>query len=51
MLNIVLHIVDRVGRLHFEGDGFAGQRLDENLHAAKEAEDEIKGELQERLER
>ena len=37
--------VDRVGRLHLEGDGLAGERLDEDLHATAEAEHEVKRHL------
>jgi hypothetical protein len=32
VLNLLLDIVDRVGRLHLEGDGLASQGLDKDLH-------------------
>ena len=32
VLDLGLHIVDRVGRLHLEGDGLAREGLDEDLH-------------------
>jgi hypothetical protein len=32
VLNLGLDIVDSVGRLNLEGDGLAGQGLDEDLH-------------------
>ena len=34
ILNLLLHVVDGVGRLHFQGDGFASERLNENLHSS-----------------
>ena len=33
VLNLLLHVVDRVTRLHIERDGLARQRLDEDLRA------------------
>jgi len=45
VLDLGLDIVDRVGRFHFEGDGFAGQCLDKDLHTTMETEDEVKGRL------
>ena len=35
VLNLRLHIVDGIGRLHIEGDGLAGERLHEDLHRCK----------------
>ena len=32
VLDLRLHVVDGVRRLHLQGDGLAGQGLDENLH-------------------
>ena len=32
VLNLGLDVVDSVGRLNLEGDGLAGQGLDEDLH-------------------
>ena len=31
-LNLSLHVLNGVRRLHLEGDGLAGQRFDEDLH-------------------
>jgi hypothetical protein len=45
ILNLRLHIVDSVGRLDFQRNGFAGQRLDEDLHASTEPKDEVKSRL------
>ena len=42
VLNLRLDIVDSVRRLHFKSDGLARQCLDEDLHAATEAQDEMK---------
>ena len=39
VLDLRLNIVDRVGRLHLEGDSLARQRLNEDLHASTETED------------
>lgn len=38
VLDLGLHIVDRVGRLDFESDRLARQGLDENLHTTTETE-------------
>ena len=32
VLDLLLDVVDRVGRLHFQSDGLAGEGSDENLH-------------------
>merc|ERR1711939_624178 len=45
VLNLLLHVLDRVRALDLEGDGLAGQRLDEDLHATTEAEDEVESRL------
>uniref|UniRef100_A0A453NBR0 Uncharacterized protein n=1 Tax=Aegilops tauschii subsp. strangulata TaxID=200361 RepID=A0A453NBR0_AEGTS len=45
VLNLGLHVVDGVRRLHLKGDGLASQRLDEDLHASAKAEDKVKGGL------
>lgn len=39
VLDLRLDVVDGVGRLDFEGDGLAGQSLDEDLHATTETKD------------
>ena len=35
VLDLGLHILDRIGRLDLEGDGLARQSLDEDLHRAE----------------
>ena len=37
VLDLLLDVLDRVRRLHLEGDGLAGQRLHEDLHARSTA--------------
>ena len=32
VLDLLLHVLDRVRRLHVEGDGLAREGLDEDLH-------------------
>ena len=39
VLNLRLHIVDRVGRLNLQGDGLAREGLDEDLHTTTETKD------------
>ena len=41
VLDLGLDIVDGVRRLHLQGDCLARQGLDENLHAAAQAEDQV----------
>ena len=36
-----LHIIDRVRGLDFQGDGLAGESLDENLYTSTETENEM----------
>ena len=36
VLDLRLHVVNRVRRLHLQRDGLAGQRLDEDLHSSTE---------------
>ena len=43
ILNLTLNIVNRIGRLDFQGDCLSRQRLDENLHATTESEDQVQG--------
>jgi len=43
ILDLRLNVVDGVRRLDFEGDGLAGERFDENLHAATKTENEMEG--------
>ena len=43
--DLLLHVLDRVRRLHVKGDGLAREGLDEDLHAAAEAKHEVEGRL------
>jgi len=43
VLDLSLDIVDCVRRLDLEDDGLPGQGLDEDLHAAAQTEDQVKG--------
>ena len=45
VLDLLLHVLDRVRRLDVEGDGLARQGLDEDLHAAAQAEHQVEGRL------
>jgi len=45
VLDLRLDVIDRVGRFDFEGDGFARESLDENLHTTTETKDEMEGAL------
>ena len=45
VLDLGLHILDGVRGLDIKSDGLASQRLDENLHATAETEDQVKGAL------
>merc|ERR1711967_802 len=45
VLDLGLDVLDRVRGLDIEGDGLAGQRLDEDLHTPTEAKDEVEGAL------
>jgi len=45
VLNLGLHIVNRVRRFDFQRDGLAGEGLHENLHAATQTKDEMKSRL------
>ena len=38
VLNLGLHIVDGIGRLNLEGNGLAGEGLDEDLHGGERFE-------------
>uniref|UniRef100_A0AAG5CYX1 Uncharacterized protein n=1 Tax=Anopheles atroparvus TaxID=41427 RepID=A0AAG5CYX1_ANOAO len=38
ILNLGLHVLNRIGRLHLQGDGFSRQGLDENLHSASQTQ-------------
>ena len=43
VLDLGLDVLDGVGGLDLEGDGLAGESLDEDLHSTAETEDEVKG--------
>merc|ERR1711998_641727 len=45
VLNLRLHVVDRVRRLDVERDGLASKRLHENLHTTTQAENQMKSAL------
>ena len=45
VLDLGLDVVDGVGRLDLEGDGLAGESLDEDLHTTAEAEHKVEGGL------
>jgi hypothetical protein len=45
VLDLRLHVVDRVRRLDLERDGLARERLDEDLHTAAETKDEVESRL------
>jgi len=43
ILDLLLDVVDGIGRLDLQGDGLAGQSLDEDLHTTTETEDQVQG--------
>ena len=45
VLDLGLDVLDRVRRLHLEGDGLARQGLDEDLHATAQAQHEVERRL------
>ena len=45
VLNLCLHVVDGVRRLHLQRDGLPGQRLDEDLHATAQTQHQVQGRL------
>merc|ERR1712188_267567 len=45
VLDLSLYILDGIGRLDLEGDGLAGERFHEDLHASTETEHEVKGRI------
>jgi len=45
VLDLGLHVVDGVGGLDLEGDGLAGEGLDEDLHTTAKSEHEMEGGL------
>merc|ERR1712139_67977 len=45
VLDLLLHVLDGVRRLHIKSDGLAGQGLHKDLHAAAEAEQQVERRL------
>ena len=45
VLDFSLHVIDRVGRLDFQRDGFTSQGLHKDLHTTTETENKVKGRL------
>jgi len=45
VLDLGLDVLDGITRLHLQGDGLAGQSLDEDLHTSPQSEDQVKGRL------
>ena len=45
ILNLGLHVLNGVRRLHLKGDGLASEGLDEDLHATTQAEHQVEGGL------
>ena len=43
VLDLLLHSLDGVRGLHFEGDGLSGEGLHENLHTTTETKDQVEG--------
>ena len=43
VLNLGLHVLNRVAWLDLESDSFSGQSLDEYLHSTTETQDKMKG--------
>merc|ERR1712180_385474 len=41
VLDLGFHILDGIGWLHLEGDGFTGQRLHEDLHTSSQPQDKM----------
>jgi hypothetical protein len=45
VLNLGLHVVNGIRRLDLQGNGFARESLDEDLHATTQTKDEVEGAL------
>jgi len=45
VLDLLLHVVDGVTRLDLEGDGFASEGLDEDLHASTKSQHQVESRL------
>ena len=44
-LDLSLDVLDGITRLDLEGDGLAGQRLDEDLHTSPQPQDQVESGL------
>ena len=44
-LDLGLHILNGVRWLHLQGDGFASQGLDKDLHSSAQPQDQVQGAL------
>merc|ERR1712180_522344 len=42
VLDLGFHILDGIGWLHLEGDGFTGQGLHKDLHTSSQPQDKVK---------
>ena len=45
ILNLGLNILDGIAGLHLQGDGFASESLDKDLHTTTKTKDQMKGRL------
>jgi hypothetical protein len=45
VLDLLLHLVDGISGLNLEGDGLAGESLNEDLHTSTEAKNQVEGRL------
>ena len=45
ILDLLLHVLDRIGSLDLQGDSLASQGLDEDLHAASQAKHQVESRL------
>jgi len=45
VLDLGLDVLDGIGRLDFQSDGFSGQSFHENLHTTSESEDQVQSRL------
>merc|ERR1719336_2976474 len=41
ILNLGLHVLNRVGRFNLKGDGFSSQSLDEDLHSSSQSQNKM----------
>ena len=45
VLNLLLHVFNRISGVNLKGDGLAGKGLDENLHSTTQTQHQVKGRL------